>query len=55
MESYRVNIDSNNYFEVNSLEIRPGIRIVDIRSVHGFIGEPFDIKDEVLKKTNSLL
>ena len=50
METYRVNIDSNNYFEANSLEIRPGVRIVDIRSLRGHISIDFDAKDKHLKK-----
>ena len=50
MELYRVNIDSDNYFEANSLEIRPGVRIVDIRSLRGHIANDFDAKDVQLKK-----
>ena len=50
METYRVNIDSENYFETNSLEIRPGVRIVDIRSLRGHVVIDFDAKDAQLKK-----
>ena len=50
MELYRVNIDSDNYFEANSLEIRPGVRIVDIRSLRGHIAIDFDAKDVQLKR-----
>ena len=47
---YRVNIDSESYFEANSLEIRPGVRIVDIRSLRGHIAIDFDAKDVQLKE-----
>lgn len=51
MEVYRVNVDSESYFEANSFEIRPGVRIVDIRSIRGCIGgERFDAKDDRLKQ-----
>ena len=50
MELYRVNIDSENYFEANSLEIRPSVRIVDIRSLRGHITIDFNAKDEHLKE-----
>ena len=51
MEAYHVNVDSKSYFMANSFEIRPGVRIVDIRSIRGCIGgEAFDSKDERLRK-----
>ena len=50
MESYRVNIDSDNYFEADSILLQRDKRVVNIRSVHGRIGVEFHfLSDERLK------
>lgn len=52
MQNYRVQIDSNNYFTVDSKVIefeKESIRIVNLRSIKGFIGESFDLSDPKLK------
>lgn len=42
-ENYRVQIDGENWFEVNGMIFISKIRIVNIRSVHGHIdGKDFD-------------
>ena len=53
MQKYTVQINKDNYFSVDSkiIEFRGEIvRIVNLRSVSGIIGEKFDISDESLKK-----
>ena len=52
MQNYRVQIDKNNYFTVDSKVIafeKESIRIVNLRSIKGFIGESFDLSDPKLK------
>lgn len=50
MELYRVNIDYDNYFEVESILLQ-NKRIINIRSIRGRIGdEEFDGKDTHLKR-----
>lgn len=51
MEIYTVHIDNNNWFSVDSKVIESGeeiIRIVNLRSIQGFIGESFNLKDSRL-------
>lgn len=51
MEKYRVNIDSDSYFEVDSILLQKSARVVNIRSIRGSIGgEVFDDKDIHLKR-----
>lgn len=54
MENYRVQIDNDNWFSVDSKIIESGtevVRIINLRSIKGFIGgESFDLKDTQLKK-----
>lgn len=53
MQNYRVQIDNDNYFTVDSKVIefkKESIRIVNLRSIKGFIGEKFDLSDDKLKK-----
>ena len=53
MENYRVQIDKDNYFSVDSKIIESGkevVRIVNLRSINGFIGESFDLSDSKLKE-----
>ena len=54
METYRVSIDSENHFEVESCLIKVGendARIVNLRSVKGHIGIDFNfLSDEKLKE-----
>lgn len=51
MEIYTVHIDNNNWFSVDSKVIESGeeiIRIVNLRSIQGFIGEKFNLSDSKL-------
>ena len=53
MQKYTVQINKDNYFSVDSkiIEFRGEIvRIVNLRSVSGIIGEKFDISDSKLKE-----
>ena len=54
MENYRVQIDNDNWFSVDSKIIESGtevVRIINLRSIKGFIGgESFDLSDNQLKK-----
>ena len=54
MENYRVQIDNDNWFSVDSKIIESGtevVRIINLRSIKGFIGgESFNLSDERLKK-----
>ena len=50
MEAYRVNIDSESYFEVDSILLQKDKRVVNLRSVKGHIGNNFNfMHDEKLK------
>ena len=52
MQNYRVQIDNDNYFSVDSKVIefeKESIRIVNLRSIKGFIGKNFDLSDPKLK------
>ena len=52
MQNYRVQIDIDNYFTVDSKVIefeKESIRIVNLRSIKGFIGQSFDLSDPKLK------
>lgn len=51
MEKYRVQIDKDNYFSVDSKIIEyknEVIRIINLRSINGFIGEEFNLNDPKL-------
>ena len=54
MENYRVQIDKDNWFSVDSRIIEfqnETVRIINLRSIRGFIGENFDLSsDDQLKK-----
>lgn len=53
MEKYTVQINKDNYFTVDSkiIESRGQIvRVVNLRSINGFIGEKFDLSDRKLKE-----
>ena len=53
MENYRVQIDNDNWFSVDSIIFESGtevVRIINLRSIKGFIGESFDLSDIQLKK-----
>ena len=53
MEKYTVQINKDNYFTVDSkiIESRGQIvRVVNLRSINGFIGEKFDLSDNKLKE-----
>lgn len=53
METYTVHIDNNNWFSVDSKVIefeKQTIRLVNLRSIKGFIGESFDLSDNKLKE-----
>ena len=54
MENYRVQIDNDNWFSVDSKIIESGtevVRIINLRSIKGFIGgESFDLSDSKLKE-----
>lgn len=53
MEKYTVHIDNNNWFSVDSKVIefeKQTIRLVNLRSIKGYIGETFDLSDIQLKK-----
>ena len=53
MEKYTVQINKDNYFTVDSkiIESRGQIvRVVNLRSINGFIGEKFDLSDSKLKE-----
>lgn len=53
MENYRVQIDKDNWFSVDSKIIESGeevIRIINLRSIKGYISESFDLSDDQLKK-----
>ena len=54
MENYRVQIDNDNWFSVDSKIIESGtevVRIINLRSIKGFIGgESFNLSDIQLKK-----
>lgn len=53
METYTVHIDNNNWFSVDSKVIefeKQSVRLVNLRSIKGFIGEKFDLSDDKLKK-----
>ena len=52
MQKYTVYLDKNNYFSVDSRIIeldKEVVRIVNLRSIKGFIGESFDLNDSKLK------
>ena len=53
MENYRVQIDKdNNWFSMDSKIIEfqnETVRIINLRSIRGFIGEKFDLSDDQLK------
>ena len=53
MENYTVQLNKENYFSVQSKLIEFGdetIRLVDLRSTNGYIGEKFNISDPKLQK-----
>lgn len=53
MDTYTVHIDNNNWFSVDSKVIefeKQTVRLVNLRSIKGFIGESFDLSDIRLKK-----
>ena len=53
METYTVHIDNNNWFSVDSKVIefeKQTVRLVNLRSIKGFIGESFDLSDNKLKE-----
>ena len=52
MQKYTVHLDKNNYFSVDSKIIEfkeETVRIVNLRSINGFIGENFNLSDAKLK------
>ena len=52
MQKYTVHLDKNNYFSVDSKIIEfkeETVRIVNLRSISGFIGENFNLSDIKLK------
>ena len=52
MQKYTVHLDKNNYFSVDSKIIEfkeETVRIVNLRSINGFIGENFNLSDTKLK------
>ena len=53
MENYTVQLNKENYFSVQSKLIEFGdetIRLVNLRSINGIIGEKFDLSDQKLQK-----
>lgn len=53
MQKYTVQINKDNYFSVDSKIIESGgeiVRIVNLRSISGVIGEKFDLSDPKLKE-----
>ena len=53
MENYRVQIDKDNWFSVDSKIIEfqnETVRVVNLRSINGFIGENFNLSDPKLKE-----
>lgn len=50
MESYHVQIDKNNYFDIASTVIGDNVRIVNLRSVTGHIGIDFSYSDDAILK-----
>ena len=53
MDTYTVHIDNNNWFSVDSKVIefeKQTVRLVNLRSIKGFIGESFDLSDNKLKE-----
>ena len=53
MEKYTVQINKDNYFTVDSKIIESKgqiVRVVNLRSINGFIGEKFDLSDNKLKE-----
>ena len=53
MQKYTVHLDKNNWFSVDSkiIELKEEtVRIMNLRSINGFIGEKFDLSDDKLKE-----